>query len=178
LTRGGASLVAIGGLSGTGKTAVAQALAPLLSGPAGARLLRSDVLRKRKHGLKVDEKAPPACYAPEHRAEIYRDLVTKAAAGIASGASVIADASFRVNTTREAIAAAAKSARFNAYWLSAPLATRLARVSGRARDASDADAAVAASQDEPRDIALLWRRLDANRPLAAIVADILKDFGV
>lgn len=169
-------LVAIGGLSGTGKTAVAQALAPQLPGPAGARLLRSDVLRKAKLNVSLKGKAQEACYAPERRAEIYRDLAAKSVRAIQGGASVIADATFRVGSTREAIAAAAQSAPFFAYWLAAPLGVRLARVGGRSGDASDADVRVASEQTEPADISLPWRRLDANRPISAIVEDIMDDF--
>ena len=40
-------LIAIGGLSGTGKSTLAAALAPCL----GARVLRSDVIRKRLFGV-------------------------------------------------------------------------------------------------------------------------------
>jgi predicted kinase len=168
-------LVAIGGLSGTGKTAVAQALAPQLPGPAGARLLRSDVLRKAKLGVSLKEKAQEACYAPERQAEIYRDLAAKSVRAIQGGASVVADATFRVGSTREAIAAAAQSAPFFAYWLAAPLSVRLARVGRRSGDASDADVRVASEQTEPADISLPWRRLDANRPISVIVEDIMND---
>lgn len=42
-----ARLIAIGGLSGTGKSTIAAALAPDLGARPGARVLRSDVIRKR-----------------------------------------------------------------------------------------------------------------------------------
>jgi hypothetical protein len=171
-------LIAIGGLSGTGKTAVAQALAPLMPGPAGARLLRSDVLRKTKLGLGLEKKAQAASYAPARRAEIYRDLVAKAAEVLGGGASAIADATFQERSTRDAIPAAAASARFFGYWLGAPLDVRLAHVASRTGDASDADAKVAGEQSEPSDIGPPWRRLDANRPVAAIVDDILSDISL
>jgi len=41
------SLVAIGGFSGSGKTTVARGLAPMLNPVPGARVLRSDVIRKQ-----------------------------------------------------------------------------------------------------------------------------------
>jgi predicted kinase len=43
-------LIAIGGFSGTGKSTLAYGLAPRLGAPPGARVLRSDVLRKRVMG--------------------------------------------------------------------------------------------------------------------------------
>jgi predicted kinase len=159
-------LVAIGGLSGVGKSAAAQALAPLLPGGAGARVLRSDVLRKQQQGLSPEERAGEHAYAPERRAQLYRDLAARAQAAIEAGASVLADATFRECAARDLIAGAAGRARFIAYWLHAPDAVRLARASGRVGDASDADAAIAAAQREPGGLDPAWRRLDANRPLA------------
>jgi aminoglycoside phosphotransferase family enzyme/predicted kinase len=167
-------LIAVGGLSGTGKSSVAQTLAACLPGPAGARLLRSDVLRKTREGLSLDRKADQASYAPERRAEIYGELARRASEAIGAGATVIADATFRETTTREAIEAAAGQAQFHACWLSAPRSVRLARVAGRAGDASDADVSVAQAQEEPSDVSAAWRLIDADRPVLAIVAEILE----
>ena len=47
-------LLAIGGLSGTGKSTVAYGLAPELGSVPGARVLRSDVIRKRMFGMAPD----------------------------------------------------------------------------------------------------------------------------
>jgi predicted kinase len=80
-----------------------------------------------------------------------------------------------VRSTREAVTAAAGKARFWAYWLAAPLGVRLARVARRSGDASDADIKIASDQTEPADIRSPWRRLDASRPIAAIVEDIMND---
>ncbi len=44
-------LIAIGGASGTGKSTLARYLAPSLCGAPGARIIRSDVLRKRMAGV-------------------------------------------------------------------------------------------------------------------------------
>jgi aminoglycoside phosphotransferase family enzyme/predicted kinase len=164
-------LIAIGGLSGTGKSAVAAALAPRLPGPAGARLLRSDVLRK----LRRDRSAKVLDYTPERRADVYRQLADHAADAVAAGACVVADATFRELSTREAIATAAGAAAFNAYWLFAPLSVRLSRVARRVGDESDAGTEVAASQQDPADISARWRRLDAARTVPAIITDILND---
>jgi uncharacterized protein len=51
-------LVAIGGLSGTGKSTLAAALAPSL----GARVLRSDVIRKRLFGVTPKTRLPASAY--------------------------------------------------------------------------------------------------------------------
>ena len=168
-------LVAIGGLSGVGKSAVAEAIAPVLSGVAGARLLRTDVLRKRKANLRLEEKAEEKTYAPEQRAEIYREMAARAAAAVGAGASAVADATFLINSSRDAIADAARGAHFRAYWLDAPFSVRVARVMKRAGDASDADVTVAAAQEEPDTLPSAWRRVNANQPVKAVVTDILRD---
>ena len=51
-------LIAIGGLSGTGKSTLAAALAPCL----GARVLRSDVIRKRLFGVAPETQLPASAY--------------------------------------------------------------------------------------------------------------------
>ena len=53
-------LVAIGGLSGTGKSTLAAALAPSL----GARVLRSDVIRKRLFDVAPETRLPASAYTP------------------------------------------------------------------------------------------------------------------
>jgi uncharacterized protein len=168
-------VLAIGGLSGVGKSAVAEAVAPRLPGPAGARLLRTDVLRKRMANLRLDEKAEEKIYAPERRAEVYREMGTRAAATLHAGESVVADATFQSGSSRDLIADAARGALFHAYWLEAPLSVRAARVSSRVGNASDANVAIAAAQEEPRDLPGLWRRVDADRPVDAVVAEILRE---
>ena len=63
-------LVAIGGLSGTGKSALAAGLAPSL----GARVLRSDVIRKRLFGVAPETRLPASAYAPQVSRRVYRTL--------------------------------------------------------------------------------------------------------
>ena len=54
-----ARLVAIGGISGTGKSTLARALAPGLGAAPGAVVLRSDVIRKKLFGVGADRPARP-----------------------------------------------------------------------------------------------------------------------
>ena len=58
-------LIAIGGLSGTGKSAVARAIAPSVGAFPGAVHVRSDVERKRLFGVAPRERLPARAYAPE-----------------------------------------------------------------------------------------------------------------
>src|SRR5438128_7287389 len=67
-------LVAIGGLSGTGKSTLAAALASSL----GARVVRSDVIRKQSFGVALETRLPPAAYAPEASHRVYETLRRRA----------------------------------------------------------------------------------------------------
>lgn len=170
-------LVAIGGLSGTGKSTIAAEIAPQLPGPAGARLLRSDVLRKAAVGVRPEDvRAGAGAYTIETRAHVYSELEARTASAVQAGSSVVADATFSFKSTREAILAISRI-HARTFWLEAPLDVRLARVSGRRHDASDAGVDVALAQSEPTDIDTRWRRIDAARGVDEIVKDIMSEIG-
>jgi len=174
LKRAPASCIAIGGLSGSGKSAVAFELAPVLPGPAGGRILRTDVLRKRAAGLSMLERAPPAAYAPENREAIYQVLLAHTVAARRAGASVVLDGTFASDKARDLLRSGADDKAFHCFWLEAPCDVRRARVASRIGDASDADVSVALNQQDPGELGEGWRRVDAQRPPDAIVAQILE----
>jgi uncharacterized protein len=157
-------LVGIGGLSGTGKSRLAAALAPELAPPPGAIVLRSDVERKALAGRREDERLPPEAYTAEKTARVYAMLVEKAGRVIAAGHAAIVDAVFARPQERDALrdAAQARGVAFHGLFLAAEMATRVARVGSRLGDASDADAAVARAQERyelgPND----WQSIDAS----------------
>jgi predicted kinase len=157
-------LVAVGGLSGTGKSALARALAPGLSPAPGAVVLRSDVERKTLFGVEETTHLPPEGYAREATARVYASLAEKARRVAAAGHSAIADAVYARPDERAVIAGAARAvqARFRGLFLTADLDTRLARIGARAQDASDADAAVALAQEHYVLGALDWTVVDAS----------------
>jgi uncharacterized protein len=138
-------LIAVGGLSGTGKSVLARALAPELPPAPGAVVLRSDVERKARFGIGETQRLPEEAYAPDVTGEVYAALLEKARRVVAAGQSAIVDAMYARPHERAAVAGA--GAPFRGLFLTADLRTRLARVSGRAADASDADAAVARVQE-------------------------------
>lgn len=161
-------LVAIGGLSGTGKTVLAEALAPSIGPPPGAVHLRSDVIRKKLRGQDEFSPLPPDAYAPEASAEVYEALGAAAREAVTEGHGAIIDAVSAQPDEREAIQAVARKASvsFTGLWLDAPLSTRLERVTHRVaspqRDASDADAQVAQAQESYETGAMTWNRIDTG----------------
>jgi aminoglycoside phosphotransferase family enzyme/predicted kinase len=154
-------LVAIGGLSGTGKSVLARTLAPELGALPGAVVLRSDVERKALYAREESEKLPAEAYAPAVTARVFAAITEKARRAAEAGHAAILDAVFAQPDERQAVEAAAPGIPFQGLYLEAPLATRLQRVGGRSHDASDADAAVARAQESYDLGALGWRRIDA-----------------
>jgi uncharacterized protein len=155
-------LVAVGGLSGTGKSLLARALATALSPLPGAVVLRSDVERKTLFGVAETERLPETAYAADATARVYASLAEKARRATAAGHSAIVDGVFAQPAERSAIEKAAGSAGFQGLFLTANLATRLARVGARTSDASDADAGVARMQDHFDLGRITWSKVDAS----------------
>jgi hypothetical protein len=141
-------LVVVAGLSGTGKTTLAQALAPLLDPAPGAVHLRSDLERKALAGVGELERLPANAYTPAARQHIYRRLHEKAASILRARHSVVLDAVYDTESERRDIEDLADSLNvpMHGLWLHADAATLIARVEGRRGDASDATADVVRHQ--------------------------------
>ncbi|WP_240502331.1 AAA family ATPase [Sphingomonas panacis] len=166
-------LIAIGGLSGTGKSSLASVLGGDIGRAPGARIVRNDVVRKRLAGRSPETRLPQTSYSEEAANLVYRRAGELALAALSCGQSVIADAVFAQRAHRVEIEVVAAQARvsFMGLWLDAPSETRMRRVGVRGPDASDADAAVARTQEALAigDLAF-WQRIPAADQLQIVAA--------
>jgi hypothetical protein len=159
------SLVAIGGLSGSGKSTVALALAPEIGAAPGAVVLRTDEIRKRLCGVGPLVRLGPEAYTPEVSRRVYETAAERAGVIVRAGHTAVVDAVFARPENRQAIEAIACAAGvpFVGLWLHADDSVLIERVERRAGDASDADAAVVRAQ-LAQDIGRInWPRLEASR---------------
>ncbi|WGR73716.1 MULTISPECIES: bifunctional aminoglycoside phosphotransferase/ATP-binding protein [unclassified Bradyrhizobium] len=157
-------LIAVGGLSGTGKSVLARALAPAVTPEPGAVVLRSDVIRKRLFGVKDADRLPPSTYQPDVTARVYETLAQHARRVLKQGHSAIVDAVFARESERDEVAALARECNvpLAGLFLVADLATRQARIGSRQRDASDATQEVAALQEHYNIGHVGWACIDAS----------------
>jgi uncharacterized protein len=173
-------IVAFGGLSGAGKSALAGALAPWIGRAPGALWLRSDVERKAMFGAEETERLPDAAYSAEASGDVYRRIDDKARRALKAGHSVVLDATFASASDRAAAARAAyeTGVAFDGLFLNAPLGARLARLAGRRGDASDADAKVARAQRADPLGERGWTPVDASRSLDRAAEAAARRLGV
>lgn len=170
-------MVVIGGLSGSGKSTVADALAPHVGAPPGARIVESDRIRKAIHRVPAETRLPDEAYSPDMSQKVYAEMARHAARVLGQGACVAADAVFDRQIDREAMEAVAAKAKvpFEGLWLEADEATLLSRVSNRTTGSSDATIDVLSRQLQRMSGSVSWRHLDATRPIDEIVEAILRE---
>ncbi|MGI9355851.1 MAG: AAA family ATPase [Rhizobiaceae bacterium] len=157
-------LIAIGGFSGSGKSTVADALAPLIGLPPGARRVENDRLRKALLGTSADQRLGPEAYSDETTRSIYQELVRRSVRIAADGAAVIADATFTDPAYRDAICSAARetSVPFTGVWLEADPEVLRNRVAKRRSGPSDATVAVLDRQLQRELGSMDWDKVDAK----------------
>jgi aminoglycoside phosphotransferase family enzyme/predicted kinase len=171
-------LVLCFGLSGSGKSTVALALAECL----GAVRLRSDVERKRLFAAPPTARAVPGLYSAEATRRTYERLQDLAKAALMAGVAVVVDAASLRRSERDAmrLVAAQAGAGFTLLVCDAPPSVLSERVRQRlsaGSDASDATLEVLAFQQSMaewpgRDEAADTLRLDTDVPRPALQARI------
>lgn len=170
-------LIAIGGLSGSGKTTIAEALAAHVGAPPGARIVESDRIRKAMHGVPPETRLPDSAYRPEISQKVYGEMARLSGIVLSEGGSVVVDAVFDRPADRERMERIAgdRSLPFLGIWLEADPDMLRQRVSERRGGPSDATVDVLARQLRGWAGQTGWRGIDAARTADAIVAEILDD---
>jgi len=157
-------LMAVGGLSGSGKSRLGRDLASHIGARPGARVVRSDVLRKRIAQVHPLDKLGPEGYTPEMTKKTYQAVFEEVRTALATGHSVIADCVFSKPHERAAIEAVADECEvpFVGFWLEASPEIMAARVTKRTKNASDADAEVVKMQLTYDLGDIHWHRIDSS----------------
>lgn len=171
-----ACLIAIGGLSGSGKTTHAEVLAANFGQPPGARIIESDRIRKAMHGVPAETRLPDKAYGPEISAKVYREMASRAGFVLKGGGTVVANAVFDRKPDRELIENAARdaAASFQGIWLDADPKLLRQRVSARRSGPSDATVDVLSRQLQCKAEAPDWRKVDADSSLSEVSSSLLK----
>lgn len=157
-------VVAIGGLSGTGKSVLARGLAGFVGSPPGAVIVRSDVVRKRLFDTQETTALPQSAYQSGTADTVYDALSRAAGLIMERGCSVVLDATYQREADRGRLDALAAEHgwHFVGLFLTADLPTRLARVEQRRNDASDATSEVALKQETFATGTVKWPMIDAS----------------
>jgi aminoglycoside phosphotransferase family enzyme/predicted kinase len=172
-------LIAIGGLSGTGKSTIARMLAPTLGTWPGARVLRSDVIRKRLWGVMPETRLPPAAYQPDMSRRVY-DMIRQTAAALRAGYCAIIDAVSLTKDERRSFAAVAKEAGvpFSGIWLHAAPDVMAARLGARHDDPSDASTEVLQQQLQRDPGPIDWPLVDVGGDCDSSVVAVRRTLGL
>lgn len=151
---GARQLVVMNGLSGSGKSTVAQRLAEALGGIR----VRSDVERKRLHGLAPAARSDGSIYGESATQATYARLAVAARTVIDAGLPAIVDAAFLKRDERRRFRdlAAAIGAQHVLLVCEAPADVLRSRVAARAARGSDASEA---------GVEVLQRQFDWREPL-------------
>jgi aminoglycoside phosphotransferase family enzyme/predicted kinase len=159
-------LIAIGGFSGSGKTTVAERLAPHLGMPPGARIIESDRIRKALHGVTAETRLPSHAYLPEVSRRVYDRLGQMCRDILADGGTVVTDAVFDRLEDRQAIEAIARACAvpFSGLWLDAGADLLRARVAARHGGPSDADVPVLERQLARDPGVIDWQKVESGMP--------------
>jgi aminoglycoside phosphotransferase family enzyme/predicted kinase len=162
-------LVAVGGLSGTGKSTFSRRIAADLGAAPGAVVLRTDEIRKRLMKVPPSERLPPSAYAGDLYPRSYDALIENARTLLRAGHSVVLDATFidPLLRARAEQLAVDCSVPFDGVWLDAPLEVLETRVAARTNDASDATVATLQDQLARHTSVVLWRKVDASGDIDA-----------
>jgi aminoglycoside phosphotransferase family enzyme/predicted kinase len=167
-----ARLIGIGGLSGTGKSTLAEGLAPDIGPPPGALVIRADLERKVLEGVGWREALPKSAYTKDASRRVYDRQREKALRALNAGVPVVMDAVHSRESERDALEHIAERAGvpFQGLWLDADPSDIRNRVARRRNDPSDADLEVVEKQAAYDAGQVGWTPLDASTGREAVLA--------
>lgn len=137
-------VIAVGGLSGTGKTTLSSLLAQHLL----AVHVRSDAVRKHICGVPLTMPAPPEAYSEEMNRRTLAGMLERGQMVLESGRPLILDAVFHSSVWRSEVESLAKkfAVPFVGFWCELPQSAARERIRQRKEDISDADTSVSEVQ--------------------------------
>ena len=180
LEPGGARLIAVGGLSGSGKSRLACELAPWIGAAPGARVVRSDVVRKQLAGVGLHDRLGPGGYSAEMTTRTFAELDRRVEEALRIGRPVVADAVFARPEERDRLARIAQACGvpFDGLWLEADPALMERRLAERVADVSDATVEVLRRQQTYDLGHVEWTRIDSGGTREGTLAKTLAALGL
>ncbi|MEM9781804.1 MAG: AAA family ATPase [Pseudomonadota bacterium] len=173
-------LIAVGGISGTGKSTLSAAIAPRLGPLAGGVVIRSDLSRKRIAGVDPGTRLPQSAYGVRMDRLVIRCMMLAARTVLRAGQPVVLDATFLGEDMRNALEGLAtrEGVPVEGLWLRTAAKTAAERVAARVHDASDATADVVMRQrfaDAPPEG---WHCLDASATPEGVASAAFAHLGI
>jgi len=175
-----AVLVALAGLSASGKTTLARRI---MAHSAGAIHVQSDVIRKKIFGVDPNTRLPETAYSRQVTARTYKQFYQSIKTGLTAGQLVISDGVCARPEERAKLAQLAHDleASFLGIWLEAPLNVAMKRAAQRRNDASDATPEIVQQQRTYETSVIEWPRFDTGQGLDIAfghIISILKSYDI
>ena len=181
-SKGKSIMIAIGGMSGVGKSSLADLLAKNLGRDMGSAVfIDSDETRKEMHGVAPHIPLPESAYTPQQNEAFVQYLRKKQAEALKTHKFVVVTGTFLDDKSRlsQRECAEKAGAEFIGLYLKAPITTLFLRITGRrlGKSASDADQRVLLRQminHAGRQFHLSgadWKQINARRAPAEVMQD-------
>lgn len=164
-------LIAIAGLSGSGKSVLAKNVLDVLNQHHETVYLRGDVIRKALAKVTDTTRLGDEYYTPAWNQKVYGEMLGQARLTLRQGKSVIIDSTFLDEKKRfqvETLVKEIEGVPFRGLWLDVNADTLRKRVSHREKmgtDASDAGLSILERQLKKQALISLnpaWEKVDAN----------------